>query len=247
MIHGVEGVGKTSFAAQAAKPIFLMARGETGLLTLLDNNLIPPTPHFPEAASWDDLLGQVQWLIEADHDHRSLVIDTLNGSERLCHEYVCARDFNGDWGKSGFTSYQQGYDVSLADVREFLSLLDQLRDKRSMGVICLCHTKVATFKNPEGADYDRYQPDLHHKTWGLIHKWADVVCFMNFETFTEKDGQRAKGRGGQQRVLYTERHAAYDAKNRLGLPTEIALGDSAQESWQRFAAEVKARKAATNA
>src|SRR5262245_55584679 len=37
ILHGVEGWGKTSFAAQAPKPIFLMTRGEDGLETLIDS------------------------------------------------------------------------------------------------------------------------------------------------------------------------------------------------------------------
>ena len=209
----------------------MMSKGETGLTTLIDNKQIPNTPHFPEVMDWNDAMSQLEWLTTAQHDHKTLVMDTLNGFERLCHEFVCARDFGNQWGKNGFTSYMQGYEVALADWRIMLNALDRLRDAKGMSIICLCHTKVATFKNPEGADYDRYQPDMHAKTWSLTHKWADFVGFINFETFTEKDGARVKGKGGQQRILYTERHAAYDAKNRLGLPAEIVLADSAEASW----------------
>lgn len=209
----------------------MMSKGETGLTTLIDNKQIPETPHFPEVMDWNDALGQIDWLTTANHDHKTLVLDTLNGFERLCHEFVCARDYGGIWGKNGFTSYMQGYEVALADWRLLLNALDRLRDVKAMSIICLCHTKVATFKNPEGADYDRYQPDMHAKSWSLTHKWADFVAFINYETFVEKEGKRAKATGGQQRIMYTERHAAYDAKNRLGLPTEIVLADSAEASW----------------
>ena len=102
-------------------------------------------------------------------------------------------------------------EVALADWRVLLSALDRLRSQRKMSIVCLCHAKIAPFKNPEGEDYDRYRPTLHDKTWGLTLKWSDAALFVNFETFTEKDGLRAKGRGGQQRVMYTERRAAFDA------------------------------------
>lgn len=208
-----------------------MSRGETGLLTLIDNKQIPDTPHFPETMEWNDALSQIEWLTTGDHDRKTLVIDTLNGLERLNHEFICQRDFGNVWTAKGFANYQQGFDIALSEWRILLSALDRLRETRLMSIICLCHTKVAPFKNPEGPDYDRFQPDLHHKGWGLIHKWADFVGFINFETFTEKDGSRVKGKGGQQRIMYTERHAAYDAKNRLGLPAEIVLADSAESSW----------------
>lgn len=242
IFHGVEGIGKTSFMAMIQKLIAIMLRGETGLETLIDAGRVSPVPHFPETQTWADFLSQLEWLLINDHEYKYLGIDTLNGAERLCHEHVCQRDYRGEWGKQGFTSYMQGFEVSLADWREMLSLLDRLRNEKNMGIICLCHTKVAPFRNPEGADYDRYAPDMHAKTWSLTHKWADLVGFMNFEVHLEEKGTRAKAKGGQTRLLYTERHAAYDAKNRLGLPPEIDLGQSAQEAWKNFTTAVSAAK-----
>jgi hypothetical protein len=177
IFHGVEGVGKTSFGACTPKPVFLMTRGETGLVTLIDAGQVAETAHFPEAASWPDLLDAVNALTAEAHDYRTLVIDALNGAERLCHEHVCSRDFGGNWGRDGFTSYMTGYDVALADWRAFLEALDRLRSERRMSVLALAHTRVTTFKNPEGADYDRYAVDVHHETWSLTHKWADLVLF----------------------------------------------------------------------
>lgn len=242
ILHGTEGIGKTSFAAQAPAPIFLMARGETGLETLIDSGRLPDVPHWPEIQSWSDLLGAIEALTTEEHGYKTLVIDTLNGCERLCHEMVCNRDFGGDWGKSGFTSYMTGFEVSLAPWREFLVALDSLREKRRMSVLALCHTKVVSFKNPEGADYDRYAPDMHQKTWSLTHKWADGVLFANFEVFVDEKGARAKGKGGNVRMIYTERTAAYDAKNRHGLPTEISMGTSSQESWDNFKKAIQTGK-----
>ena len=230
VLHGVEGIGKTSFSANAPSPIFIQARGETGLETLIDSGRLGETDHFPETLTWSDVLGQIRHIAEADHSYKTLVLDTLNGVERLCHEHVCNRDYNGEWGKKGFTNYQQGYDVALADWRELLNLLDQVRT-RKIAVIALVHSKVSTFKNPEGGDYDRWTPDMHHKTWSLTHKWADIVCFANFYTEVNED---RKGKGGQQRFLYAVRHAAYDAKNRHGLPEEISMGDSGKEAWNNF-------------
>ena len=234
VLHGPEGSGKTSFGAHFPKPIFIQTKGETGIETLIDSGRLPEVAHFPECMSYADLLAVVSELTDGEHDYKTLVIDTLNGAERLCHEFVCDRDFGSKWGKDGFTSYMTGFEVSLADWRTLLGGLDRLREERKMTVVCLCHTKVAPFKNPEGPDYDRYQPDMHPKTWGLTHKWADAVLFLNFETFTEKDGQRSKGKGGQQRIMFAERHAAYDAKNRHGLPPEIILGETPAEAFEAF-------------
>jgi hypothetical protein len=245
VVHGVEGVGKTSLAAHSPKPIFLMARGETGLETLIDAGRVGETPHFPEIKSWSDCMSAIEWLTDSEHEHKTLVFDTLNGLERLCHEHVCDRDYKGDWGKQGFTSYMQGYEVAIADWQLMLSALDRLREKRRMAIIALCHTKVETFKNPEGADYDRYQPAIHRKTWEITHRWADHVLFANYYSIVEqvsKDGKRGKAAGGQQRVLYTTRHAAWDAKNRAGLPEEIEMGESGKDAWNNLVAALRAGK-----
>lgn len=244
VLHAVEGWGKTSLGAQFPKPIFIQTGSETGLETLIDNARLPETTHFPAVTAWEQLLALAETLTSGDHGYRTLILDTLNGAEALCHQFVCHRDFNDDWGNKGFGSYNKGFDVSLPEWTRLLCALDRLRTERQMTIFLLCHTKVKSFKNPEGADYDRYQPDVHEKTWGLTHKWADCVLFGNFEVAvaTEKpDSKKGKASGGY-RIMYTERHAAYDAKNRLGLPGDIEMGDSPQQAWANFSAAVRAAR-----
>lgn len=244
VLHGREGWGKTSFAAMMPNPFFIQTKGETGLDTLISAGQLPETPHLPEIVEWSEFMDALEWVRENSNGYKTLVIDALNGAERLCHEHVCKRDFNGDWTDKGFMGYMRGYEVALADWRLFLGLMDAIRTERRMTTVFICHTKVATFKNPEGADFDRYQPDLTPRTWALTHKWADVVMFGNFEavvgqvTENKKTGAQKGKAMAQNRILLTESHAAYDAKNRLGLDSEIEMGSSPQEAWANFKAAV---------
>lgn len=245
VLYGVSGIGKTSMAANIPGVVFITDPQEDGITTLKSSGLVPANvPQFPAATSWDELLDQLDWLATAEHNHKALAIDALGGIERLCHEYVCRRDFGGDWSERGFEGYMRGYSVSLADWRLFLAALDRLRSEKRMGVFLLGHAKVGPFRNPEGADYDRWSVDVHHKTWGLTHRWADLVLFANFEVHTTKDGLKTKAKGGQTRMLYTEHHAAYDAKNRHGLPAEIDMGTSGAEAWTNFVEALKSAKEA---
>lgn len=250
VIHGVEGVGKSSLGAQFPMSVFVQTKGETGLETLINAGRIAPTPHFPESATWDEMLSHIKSLIAESHDYKTFVLDTVNGAERLCHEHVCHIDFADDWSDKGFASYQKGPEVALGQWRVLLSLLDELRLKRKMTILMLCHTKVAAFRNPLGADYDRFQPDLDKRTWSLTAKWSDAILFANFESMVssvkenKKTGeQKGKGVGGKVRILYTERDAAYDAKNRLGLAPEIEMGATALEAFANFKAAIKAGRA----
>jgi hypothetical protein len=245
VLHAVEGWGKTSFGAMFPKPLFLQSKGETGLETLISNGQLPETAHLPECETWAESLDALRWVLTGEHEFRTLALDSMNGFERLCHEAVCNRDFNGDWSDRGFEGYKRGYQIALTDWREALNILDAIRLERKMTVLMLFHTKITTFKNPEGPDYDRYQPDVQAGTWSLTGKWADCVFFGNQEAqviggkLDEKGGKKGKGIGGTVRMMYTERHAAYDAKNRLGLPAEIEMGNSPQEAFQAFANAVK--------
>lgn len=244
IFHGTEGIGKTSLLAHSTKPVVSMTRGETGLLTLIDNHIIEPTAHFDEVHDWDSLLGNISYLIKNDTPYKTYGIDTMNGAERLCFEHVCTTRFDGEWKK--FLAYGRGPDESLAEWLHFLALLDQLRATRRMAILCLCHTRVKTFKNPEGDDYDRYSPDMNDKVWGLSHKWADAVLFGNYFTIAKKEPNtlgKAKGRGQDERFLYTTRTAAYDAKNRLALPSQIPMGRDGKEAWANLkAAMIAARQ-----
>jgi len=239
--HAAPGFGKTSLLAYSPSPIFAMTRGETGLKTLIASGQLPPTPHFPELETWPDLLAAVKMLRTQSHPYKTFILDTANGAERMMHEYVCQRDFEGEWGDRGFGSYQKGYDVSLADWRMFQNELDKLRTEQGMTIFYLIHTKIKTFKNPSGADYDRYAPEMHEKTWTLTKGWLDHILFGNFEVLV-KTGAKVtdvskKGKAAEtsHRILYTNSdNPTFDAKNRHGLPDEIEMGDSPQEAWKNL-------------
>lgn len=231
-----------------------MTKNETGLITLIQNEQLPPTPwiRFPrangryadEAETWTEALNMIQALLADDQPFQTLCVDTLNGLERLCHEHVCATSYDGDWGEKGFLGFQRGYETSLNEWRKLLNLLDRLRDQRGIGTFALCHTQVKTQANPLGPDFDRYIPNMHKKTWDLTHGWADLCLFGRFEVEVETDRnhKKGKGKGGNCRVLYSTYTACWDAKNRHGLPDEIVMGDTPKESWYQLTSALRTKE-----
>jgi len=242
VLHGVEGVGKTSFAASAPSPIFGMSKGETGLETLIDNKQLGEIDHFPEWQSWDEAMTAVRAIAVEEHEYKTLVLDTMNGLERLCFDEVCRKECGGDLEK--FNAYGRGSSMAANYWRELLAALDAVRSQKRMAIVCLVHTQVQAYKNPLGDDYDRFVPRMHKNTWGPTHEWADMVLFANFVDVPSKDnGQtRAKGKGGKHRNLFTTRTAGYDAKNRHGLTDSITLGTKASDGWANFVNALKAAK-----
>jgi len=233
-LNCVEGWGKTSCGAYAPKPAILMARGETGYLTLLGAGLVPSVPK-ALIESWQSLLALLNDLLTKEKlPYKTLVFDAIGGFERLCHEFVCYRDFKGDWGEKGFTSYQQGYEVAVSDWLQMLALLDRIRTKGII-ILLLGHTQIRPFKNPMGPDFDRYIADIHHKTWAVTHKWVDAALFGTYLTVVDQVSKgknpKGKGIGGTQRILYTERRDSFDAKNRYAMASEIDIPNDPSQIW----------------
>lgn len=244
VIHGVEGSGKTSLAAQFPGATFMMSDNETGLLTLQSQGLLPDCSYFPEFTRWQDVLDATDQMIESDDRPRTLVIDVLNGIEGLLHKFVCETQYDGQMSKKGFLNFQEGYRASIPIWRAWLAKLDLLRSKGTTPVL-LCHTQVENFKNPEGADYHRYVAELHKETWAATKKFADMILFINFATDVQdvnKTTGTGKAAGGQHLIYHCRRSAQWDAKNRHNLPPYWMGKGSAKADFEEFKRLLKSSK-----
>jgi hypothetical protein len=216
VLMGVEGVGKSTAGSQMEKPIFLTS--EDGLI----GPQFAKTPHFA-APDWARAMGFLDWLADADRGYKSVVVDTVDWFEPKMHRFICQRD-----GESSIETYAggfgKGYTASATEFQRFLDRLTRLRDK-GLAVLVLAHTAVKSYNNPLGENYDRFEPKIEKKIAPLLKEWADAVLFARFEEFAVKSKgmSKAKGVGGQGRIVHTQRSAGWDAKNRYGLPEEMAL------------------------
>ena len=239
VITGPSGVGKTSMGGNIPDAVAMPFTQENSFDLLKKSGAVPEDlAILPPPETWDQALEMFEELATGKHSYKCLIIDTLSCLENLCHTSVCNREFHGDWGDRGFQAYHRGYEIALADWREMLNALDRLRDEKGMSVVMLEHVHVKPFKNPEGSDYDRYQPTCHPKTWQVTQRWVDAVLFFNYYVEVDDSGNRAKGRGGHSRVLYTQYSAAFDAKNRFGCDPEIEAGTSGKEAWENLRSNI---------
>jgi hypothetical protein len=182
----------------------------------------PFTEQMEHARKAFQTLDTVADLIADPQGIKTLVFDAISGFERQCNVAVCDRDFKGDFGDKGFSSFQRGYDIAAMEWHKLLAALDTLRLKQGVNVMILGHIQIKPFKNPDGADFDRFVPDVHHKLWSPTFKWADAVLFGRYLTVIDKEQKgKGKGIGGTERVVYTQRRDAFDAKNRFAMPEAI--------------------------
>ena len=250
VIHGVGGVGKTSFAAQFPNPIFLQSPGETGLETLISTGQLKPVGRVEKAiVEWTEVLDWIDELFTGDHKYKTLVLDTAPGFCRLLHDHVCKTEYNGNWGPKGFMNYNCGYRECTPIWQQFLFTLDKLRLKRGMTIVLLMHSDIKNFKNPQGADYDRFTPDMQKDDWNKTFAWCDMCLFFNFIIETEKAATNAKSivTSGSERAFFIENAGAYDAKGgRHGLPPLIELPNNAPEAYKDFISIVTKKKKPEN-
>lgn len=235
LLHGVEGVGKTTFGALAPSAVILGP--EDGIPRELGE-----VPHFPMPEggwTWPDVVDAVRALAAGNHEYQTLVIDTLDWLEPLLWRDVCERNGATSIEEVG-GGYGKGYVAALDGWRSFIAELEQLRRAKAMHIILLAHSVIRSFKNPVGDDYDRFELKLNAKAAGIWKEWPDAVLFASHDDVASKDTRtkRVRGISTGARVVRTVHHAAYDAKNRFGLPEELPL------SWAEFYAAVEAGPAA---
>lgn len=222
MVYGQHGVGKSRFAAGAEKPIFIQTEDGLGEIGC---------DRFPLAESFGAVKESLADLLTEDHAYRTVVIDSLDWTERLIWAQVCQERGVSNLEDIG---YGKGYTFCLNNWREFLDSVSALRSEKGMTIVLIAHSKIERFENPETDPYDRYVPRLHKHASHLIQEWCDEVFFAAFRVFTKTvdtgfNRKRTQGIGTGERVIRTSERPTHVAKSRLSLPDELPL------DWAEYA------------
>jgi hypothetical protein len=222
--YGVEGVGKSTFGAQAPGAVFLCAEDGTAHLDVA---------RFPTPRTWADVLEAVRVLTYEEHEFKTLVIDTLDWLEPLCWQHVCFT--NGKQSVEDF-GYGKGYVLAVEQWRVLLRKLDDLVRTRRMHVVLLAHAAVRRVDDPQTGPFDRYRMKVHEKSADVLREWVDAILFARHEVRTIERNGKMRGVSSGVRVLHTTWTAAYDAKNRFDLPDTLPL------AWDDFETACRAHR-----
>jgi hypothetical protein len=226
LLYGQHGVGKSTWASEAPSPIFLNIEDGLGDLDCAK------TEHL---RTYGEVISAISWVIENGSQFRTIVIDTIDWLERIIFAEVANSAGKTTIGDIGFG---KGYLEAVRKWEFVLGLLEQAR-QRGKGIVLLGHARVVKFEDPEMASYDRYEPDLHKSSNGMLQEWCDEVLFASFRVFTRTEEQgfgkeRVIALGGKDRYIRTAQTATAVAKNRLKLPDELAM------TWAAYAQHLKA-------
>lgn len=224
LIYGVQGIGKTSFAATFERPVLLPIEDGAAAIDIMS---------FPRVVEWPQVVEAINAL-HGEHEFKTLVIDSLDWLEPIMWAACCQ-----EHGKTSIEAfgYGKGYIELDRWWAKLMAGLDSLRANKGMDIIILAHSEIKTVTPPDNDPYETYQLKMQKRAFALWQEWADVVLFCNYKVNIQKtetgiNQVRTRGIGTGDRIIHTTERPAFKAKSRWPLPDEIIIGKD--KTWGAF-------------
>ena len=216
LVHGMPGVGKTTFAASAPDPIVIQTEDGLGALDV---------PTFPLATEYSQVIEALASLYQEEHRFQTLVVDSLDWLEPLVWRAVCD---DNNWESIESPGYGRGFVEALSYWRRFFQAITALRDDKGMTVVMIAHSEVRRIEDPTLPSYDRTDIKMHKRASALAEEYCDVIGLarMQVNTVSEDKGfnaKRTRATTTGARELLTVGQPGFLAKNRYGLTSPLPL------------------------
>lgn len=210
VIYGTESIGKSTLASKFPNPLFIDTENGT---SRLDVRRI-------KVDRWEDIFEVINEVLNNPALCETLVLDTADWSEYLCIKYLLEKNHKNSIEDFG---YGKGYTFVGEEYSRLLTYFDKLI-VAGKHVVVVAHAKPRKYELPEEeGQFDRYEMKLSKQVAPLLKEWCDMLLFCNFKTYVvTTDNNKKKAQGGK-RVMFTNHHPTFDAKNRFGLPDELDL------------------------
>ena len=225
VIHGQEGVGKSTLAKDFPGALFMDVEGSTARMDV---------HRLPVPQSWAQIQQQIGELRKSPPKaYKTLIIDTWDWALQLAAKHVIAskpKDDGSPRDSIESFGYGRGYTYIAEECGRMLDMLNDLRYSARWNIVLLCHTALRKFELPEEeGSFDRWEMKIERRPNGgmsafsLTKEWPDLLLFARYKTIVETNDAGKKKAHGQKRVFQTEHSAVWDAKNRDGLKPELPL------------------------
>lgn len=239
-IVGAPGTGKTTLGALFPSPIFICAEDGSAVFENWDTDAAPDMlPAIPKSqkgvSSMETVRAQMRELVTAQHDYKTLVIDSITSLNVMLEAELALRDGVGNVADAA-GGYHKGY-IELAQWHsEIVYMCNVLRHKKGMAIVLLAHQGIDKIKNrpDEASQYAVYGIAMHQASAAIYTSQSDAVLYIKHDEFvmgqeTNKKGQTTKyGRlvqSGERKIITSgDGLTGYvSAKNRYGMDNEISL------------------------
>ena len=224
LIYGVPGVGKSTLASYAPRPVF--ANLENGL----ERIGVDRSPHLKD---WASFWKFMKWAKTSDY--QTICIDTMGSLENLLIKEILKEVNEGisDPNEKAQTindkkhfPYGAGGMVLKSKWALIIEMFEKLQEI-GKNIACVAHESITRVTNPDGEDYDRFSPNIHKKSIDLVVGKMDGVFFCKHErlmrvkenTMGDKKVKYAQDTG--KRIIQTTEKVTALAKNRFGMPSSM--------------------------
>jgi len=219
VLYGTGGIGKTTLASHAPGPVAVIDLDESL------GRLKPSLEAFGVSKNLMPVNGVSDWptlrsVLQSDgwDSIKTIVLDTVTKAEEMAVAYTLAtvpHEKGPMVKKIEDYGFGKGYRYVFDTFLPLLADLD-VHCRAGRNVILICHDKVAKVPNPQGDDWERYEPRLQNPPSGngsiqlRVKEWADHVLFFGYDVAV-KNG---KGIGSGTRTLYPAEQPHCMAKSR---------------------------------
>lgn len=238
-VAGPPKYGKTSMAAGAPRPVFIMTdRGGLKSVPKSTPRRVPET--------WPDVLTALCSLRDKPHNFGTVVLDTTFKAEALVIKHICEKDGKDVLRKVG-GGFGAGYDLLVAEINKVVDVFFTL-NARGIHTIAIHQVELQTVKAAELDDYERTALALQKKTALIWAAGADVNMYVQPEVRERDRIDCGKDKEDRVKVEFTGRAichvrsaAGIEAGNRLFLDSPMTYSWAALEIGAAQGAELKER------
>jgi len=182
LLYSKPKVGKTSFAAQLPRNLFLAT--EIGYNAI--NGITAQ-----KITKWGDIKTAVKQLKDprAREMFDTVTIDTITIAADLCEKFILSRE---GVTKLNEIPYGQGWKMVSKELSDTLREITML----GFGLIMICHSKEkqSPYTDAEGNAITSVEPDLNKNVYTVCNALCDLIAYIGVEFDSE---------GNSQRWLYT--------------------------------------------
>ncbi len=215
-IYGGAKLGKTTLASEWPAPYYCRtSEGER-------QSAGTPMKSFGVSETYQDVLDQISFMLEAEHDRRTFVLDALDGLEVMIYAEACARNGWTDVEEPGFG---RGYAAAHAIWLEFIKEVLKLK-KAGFYVVLISHVKAKTVPGVTTDSYPRYMLNLRDDAGSAICDASDLIGFIHQRVSIAKEDAGFKkvnkrGEGSGEVNIAVQERPGFIAGNRYQIPKPI--------------------------
>ncbi len=233
LIYADTGMGKSTLASLAPKPVFLSL--DEGIEKLKHPVTGEPLKKIAGLETFEDIRGALGDISLFD-EYETVVIDTVTKMQDIAEDFV-VRTVPTEKGAKVKDIMGYGYNKGYKHLYNTMKLVLQDCDAlihHGKNVILIAQAITHNVANPSGEDFLRSGPRLHKdKSWdieALYCEWTDHILRIDYQDLFVKD---KKITGDVIRNVFVKPEVYFRAKSRTISESVITFKDQRDDSlWQ---------------